>query len=73
MLNKGNINEAIVMQVPGCSCSIYIWPTSETEAIISVRDIFSTSLWRKRNCTANDLQKAIEVAKAGVQTGIYEQ
>lgn len=51
---------------------IFIFPESIISGLISVRDKFGNALWQKQDCTFEDIPFAIEVAKRGIQTGVFE-
>jgi hypothetical protein len=69
MLNNGKSNEGT--RINCGECTIVIWPDTIGTGTIRV-DKGGTALWQKLNCDYTDLHTAIEIAKLGVQTGIFE-
>ena len=72
MLNHGKTDIGIKINVPGTGNYIFIFPDSLLTGTIQVRDKDGTALWSKTDCDALDIPFAIEIAKRGVQTGIFE-
>lgn len=72
MLNSGKTNHGTKINVSGTGNYVFIYPSSILTGTISVRDADGNSLWQRINCTSDDIPYALEVAKRGVNTGVFE-
>ena len=54
------------------SSEVIIWGNTILSGIIRVDDKNGNCLFQKGDCTADDIPFAIEVAKRGIQTNIFE-
>jgi hypothetical protein len=70
MVNSGANSEAVVINCG--SNSIIIWPDTIGTGTISVRNSNGSTLWQKANQDYTNLHEAIEVARFGIHTGIFE-
>lgn len=70
MVNSGANSEAVVINAG--SCTITIWADTIGTGTISVRNSSGSSLWQKINQDYTNLHEAIEVARLGVHTGVFE-
>ena len=71
MLNSGKTDTGTKINVFGTSNYIYIYPESIHVGIISVKDKAGNVLWQKCG-TSDDIPFALEIAKRGIKTGIFE-
>lgn len=72
MINNGKSDSGTKLNIPGTRNYIFLFPESILTGTISVRDGEGNSLWQKEDCTVEDIPFAIEIAKRGINTGIFE-
>lgn len=72
MLNHGKSDKGNKINCSfGNNTSITIWSDSICTGTIRV-DKGSKCIWQKTHCDVNDLHIAIEIARKGEETGIFE-
>jgi len=72
VFHNGNDTKNNAVKIAVGTAEIFIYSESILTGTISVRDKNGTALWQKINCTADDIPFAIEVAKRGIQTNVFE-